>query len=54
MVHDEAKDKEFELELTWICTESGNKHQLVPTEIKEEAERLAKAALDDDDEMEQD
>ncbi|KAI8925231.1 nucleophile aminohydrolase [Entophlyctis helioformis] len=45
MVHDDAKDKEFELELTWICQESGGKHQVVPAAIAEEAERLAKAAL---------
>lgn len=48
MVHDEAKDKEFELELTWICAESKNKHCLVPQILKDEAERLAKAALDDE------
>lgn len=47
MVHDEAKDKEFELELTWICEESNNKHTLVPKELKDEAERLAQASLDD-------
>lgn len=46
MVHDDAKDKEFELEMTWICPESNGKHVPVPTEIKYEAERLAKAALD--------
>lgn len=41
-VHDDAKDKEFELELSWICPESKNLHQFVPKEIAEEAERLAK------------
>lgn len=40
--HDDAKDKEFELELSWICAESKYKHQFVPHEIKQEAERLAK------------
>ena len=48
MVHDEAKDKEFDLELTWICPESKNRHSKVPKDIKDEAEALAKAALDDD------
>jgi 20S proteasome subunit alpha 7 len=52
MVHDEAKDKDFELELTWICPESNNIHCCVPTAIKEDAEKLAAAALDD--EMEED
>ena len=42
MVHDEAKDKDFELELTWISPESNHKHTVVPKDVKEEAERLAK------------
>ncbi|CAO3627963.1 nucleophile aminohydrolase [Cunninghamella echinulata] len=46
--HDDAKDKDFELELSWICAESKYKHQFVPKEIKEEAERLAKESLDDE------
>ena len=28
-VHDEAKDKEFELELSWVCDESNRQHQKV-------------------------
>jgi 20S proteasome subunit alpha 7 len=47
-VHDDVKDKEFELELSWICQESGNRHQLVPKDIVAEAEEYAKAALDED------
>ena len=47
MVHDEAKDKDFELEMTWICGESKNRHCKVPKDIRDEAETLAKAALDD-------
>jgi hypothetical protein len=43
--HDEAKDKDFELEMTWICEESKGKHVLVPKEITEEAERLAKESI---------
>lgn len=31
--HDDAKDKDFELEISWICPESGGKHQTVPAEI---------------------
>ncbi|ORX62098.1 N-terminal nucleophile aminohydrolase [Hesseltinella vesiculosa] len=46
--HDDAKDKDFELELSWICAESQFKHQFVPKDIKDEAERLAKASLDDE------
>eukprot|EP01116_Phalansterium_solitarium_P025731 TRINITY_DN9984_c0_g1_i1.p1 TRINITY_DN9984_c0_g1~~TRINITY_DN9984_c0_g1_i1.p1 ORF type:complete len:252 (+),score=51.20 TRINITY_DN9984_c0_g1_i1:74-829(+) len=47
-IHDEAKDKDFELELSWICEESGRQHQAVPKEIVDEADRLAKAALDEE------
>jgi 20S proteasome subunit alpha 7 len=47
-VHDED-GKTFEIELSWICEESGRVHQLVPKEIQLEAERLAKAALADSD-----
>ncbi len=42
MSHDEAKDKEFELEISWICPHTGNKHQLVPREMLEEAINDAK------------
>lgn len=48
LVHDEVKDRHFELELSWVCEESGGRHQLVPKEIFEEAERHAKAALEED------
>ena len=48
LAHDEAKDKDFELELSWICNESGGKHQFVPKDIALEAERLAKASLNDE------
>jgi hypothetical protein len=40
-VHDEAKDKAFELELSWITSET-KRHEFVPKDIAEEAERLAK------------
>ena len=46
MVHDDAKDREFEMEMTWICPQSNGKHVKVPADIRDEAERLAKAALD--------
>ncbi|OLL26669.1 putative proteasome subunit alpha type-7 [Neolecta irregularis DAH-3] len=45
--HDEGKDKDFELEMSWISnTETNGHHQFVPAEIIEEAERLAKDADD--------
>ncbi|EFA83599.1 20S proteasome subunit alpha-3 [Heterostelium album PN500] len=46
-VHDEVKDKDFELELSWISTESNNVHQMVPAPLKDEAETLAKQALEE-------
>jgi len=48
MIHDEVKDKDFELEMGWICEESKRVFQTVPQEIKENAEKQAKAQLADD------
>ncbi len=48
-VHDDVKDKPFELELSWVCTESKNKHQLVPQELIKAAEAAAKAKLAEQD-----
>lgn len=41
-VHDDAKDKDFELELSWVCEESRGLHQFVPKDIADEAAQLAK------------
>jgi len=47
-VHDEVKDKDFELELGWISmTETNSVHQLVPQNLLEEAEAHAKAAIEE-------
>jgi 20S proteasome subunit alpha 7 len=46
-VHDE--EKEFELELGWVCEESGRQFQRVPTELADEANRAAKDALEAED-----
>ena len=48
LVHDEVKDKMFEMELSWVCEESGGRHQFVPDALYKEAERYAKAALEED------
>ncbi|KAF1984503.1 N-terminal nucleophile aminohydrolase [Aulographum hederae CBS 113979] len=56
VAHEDSKDKEFELEMTWVSGLSGptkGQHQEVPKELREEAERLAKKALEGDDEMEE-
>ena len=48
--HDPAKDKPIELDLSWVCDESGKKHELVPTALKAEAEAAARAAREAMDE----
>jgi len=50
MQHDPAKEKEIELEISWVCKESNCLHKLVPNDLKleaEEAAKAARAALDD-------
>ncbi|KAF2767436.1 proteasome core particle subunit alpha 7 [Teratosphaeria nubilosa] len=56
VAHEDSKDKDFELELTWISSVSGptkGRHEEVPKELKEEAERLAKKSLEGDDDEEE-
>ncbi|KAD3338650.1 hypothetical protein E3N88_34171 [Mikania micrantha] len=48
-VHDEAKDKTFELEMSWVCDESNRQHQKVPEALLEEAKAAAKSALEEMD-----
>ena len=45
LAHDESKDKEFELEISWISPQSRNLHQLVPADVLENAIRIAKQNL---------
>lgn len=50
------KDKEFELEMSWISASDGptkGRHMEVPKDLLEEAERLAKKAISEDDEDEE-
>lgn len=57
VAHDDNKDKDFELEMTWISSEDGptkGRHQEVPKKLLEEAERLAKKAMDGDDDDDDD
>lgn len=56
VAHDDNKDKDFELEMTWISSVSGptkGRHEEVPKHLREEAERLAKIALEGEDEDEE-
>jgi 20S proteasome subunit alpha 7 len=48
--HDE-KDKDFECELSWICDASNGEFKRVPKELTDEAVEAAKAALEEDDDM---
>lgn len=43
-LHDEVKDKELEVELSWVCDESKRLHVFIPADLKEEAVREAKEA----------
>jgi len=47
-IHDDVKDKDFELELSWICKESNYEHQLVPKDLLIDAEKFAKSSLQED------
>lgn len=52
-VHDEAKDKDFELEMTWISPKSDWQHRPVPKDLADEAERKAKEFIDAANQMEE-
>uniref|UniRef100_A0A7S0YIX0 Proteasome subunit alpha type-3 n=1 Tax=Polytomella parva TaxID=51329 RepID=A0A7S0YIX0_9CHLO len=48
-IQDEDNTRPFQVEVSWICEETGRIHKRIPDELKEEAERAAKAALEDSD-----
>ncbi|XP_060531029.1 proteasome subunit alpha type-3 [Cylas formicarius] len=50
LVHDELKDKNFELELSWVCKDSNGYHERVPGHVFFEAEKAAKQAMEADSE----
>jgi 20S proteasome subunit alpha 7 len=55
VAHEDSKDKEFELEMSWISSLDGptkGRHQSVPQDLLEEAEKAAKKSLEGDDEDE--
>lgn len=53
-VHDEVKDKEFELELSWMCDETNGVHQLISKEKRDEISARAKSAIEEEDEEDDD
>ena len=55
VAHEDSKDKEFELEMSWISSMDGptkGRHQEVPRRILEEAEKAAKKAIEGEEEEE--
>ncbi|KIK96957.1 hypothetical protein PAXRUDRAFT_10488 [Paxillus rubicundulus Ve08.2h10] len=46
LVHDDNKEKEFELEMSWIGDETNGLHVPVPADLLTEADRKAKEALE--------
>ncbi|OBZ76189.1 Proteasome subunit alpha type-3 [Grifola frondosa] len=46
LVHDDAKEKDFELEMTWVGSETNGVHLPVPQDLFNEAARKAKEALE--------
>ncbi|KAK7061568.1 proteasome subunit alpha type [Favolaschia claudopus] len=45
LVHEDAKEKQFELEMSWIGSETNGVHVPVPQDLFDEAESKAKEAL---------
>jgi 20S proteasome subunit alpha 7 len=48
LVHDELKDKQFELEMSWVGKHTFGKHEQIPLDIKSDAETKACQSLVDD------
>jgi 20S proteasome subunit alpha 7 len=48
-LHDEGKDKPFELEMSWLCEESGWEHKGVPKSVIKEAVEWAKNDIEAED-----
>lgn len=48
LVHDELKDKQFELELSWVGADNNGIFQRVPQSVFQDAEKSAKAAMEDE------
>ena len=54
LVHDEVKDKMFELEMSWVGEFTNGVHQKVPDDVQEEAEKAAAKALEEKDDTDED
>jgi len=47
LVHDDSKEKDFELEMSWVGDETNGLHVPVPKDLFADAQQKAKAALED-------
>lgn len=54
LAHEDNKDKDYELEISWCLTETKGKHQFVPEDLLKEAIKLAQEEEDDDEDDEED
>ncbi|EEP82959.1 proteasome component C1 [Uncinocarpus reesii 1704] len=55
IAHEDSKDKDFELEMTWISSLDGptkGRHMEVPKELVEEAEKAARKAISEEEDEE--
>jgi len=55
VAHEDSKDKDFELEMSWISSTDGptkGRHQEVPKHLLDEAEKAAKKSMEGEDEEE--
>lgn len=55
IAHEDSKDKDFELEMSWISSLDGptkGKHEEVPADLLKEAESAAKRELEGEEEEE--
>ena len=53
VAHEDSKDKEFELEMSWVSSLDGptkGNHQEVPKDLLDAAEKAAKKAMEGEDE----
>lgn len=49
LVHDEVKDKAFDLQLSWISADTEKKHVILTKEKRKDAEDYAKQSMEDSD-----
>lgn len=54
LLHEEGKDKPFELEMSWVCEESNWEHKGVPRDYIKEAVEWAKKDIEEEEEFESD